>query len=130
MVGRKAGERGFSLVELMVVISIIGLLAGIVAFNVIKQGVKAKRMKVKADVSTFDKAIKLYKSDTGKWPQQLEDLSEEIDDMSKAVIDPWGNHYVYQYTGSGDPPYRLGSYGADGQPGGEGDNADVFPHEQ
>jgi general secretion pathway protein G len=133
---RNRREGGFSLVELMVVISIIGLLAGIVALKVTAVGAKAKKKKVIADVSVFDNAIKLYKVENGRWPQQLEDLVNNpqgsyIDNGAKAMIDPWGFHYIYQYTGTGDPPYRIGSYGADGQPGGApgSEEEDIFPHE-
>ncbi|MGH7295220.1 MAG: type II secretion system protein GspG, partial [Polyangiaceae bacterium] len=110
---KKQRQGGFSLIELMVVISIIGLLAGIVALNVGKAGVTAKKKKVIADCSTFDKAISMYKIDVGTYPQQLTDLIQGgganwngpyIENGQKALLDPWGNEYIYQYTGNGDPP--------------------------
>jgi general secretion pathway protein G len=135
----ETSERGFSLVELMVVISIIGLLAGIVAVNVLKAGGKAKVTKVRADVSAFDDAIVMYHLDVGQFPQALEDLVQGggegwdgpyIKGGAKALNDPWNKPYYYAYTGGGDPPYELGSYGADGVPGGEGENVDVFPSQE
>jgi general secretion pathway protein G len=131
-------EWGFSLVELMVVISIIGLLSAIVAVNVLKAGGKAKQKKVEADVKGFDDAIVMYHNDTSQWPQGLEDLIQGsapgwdgpyIKGGSKALMDPWNRPYIFQFTGSGDPPYQIGSYGADGAPGGDGENRDIFPHQ-
>lgn len=134
---RSRGEAGFSLVELMVVISIIGLLSTIVAVNVLKNKDKANQQKVAADVKAFSDAIILYNNDTGQYPGSLEDLiagSAEgwdgpyIKGGSRALLDPWKRPYIYQYGGgSGDYPFDIGSYGQDGAPGGQGADADIFP---
>ncbi len=133
---KRRRQAGFSLVELMVVISIIGLLSAIVAVNVMKNKEKANAAKVRADVSVLGNAIKAYYLDCSKYPSGLEDLiqgSDEgwdgpyIEGGPKALRDPWKRPYVYSLEGSGTPPYDIGSYGADGAPGGDGDNKDVFP---
>jgi len=130
-------EAGFSLVELMVVISIIGLLSTIVAVNVLKNKDKANAEKVRADVKAFSDAITLYHNDTGQYPSSLEDLiSASVDGWdgpyvkggSSALMDPWRRPYMYAYGGgNGDYPFDIGSYGGDGAPGGQGGDADVFP---
>lgn len=134
----RAEQRGFSLVELMVVIAIIGLLSTIVAVNVLKSGAKARREKVKADIKAISDAIMIMYNDTGVMPESLEELVQSsaedwngpyITGGMKALRDPWKRPYVYVYDGAGDPPFLLGSYGADGAPGGEGDAADIFNRE-
>ena len=133
---KKRRSAGFSLVELMVVISIIGLLSAVVAVNVLKTQDKAKQKKCQADVKQLSTAIVGYRNDVGRYPQALEDLVQGsaqdwdgpyIEGGLKALNDPWGRIYVYNYSGSGSPPYELGSYGADGSPGGDGENKDIFP---
>jgi general secretion pathway protein G len=128
-------ERGFSLVELMVVIAIIGLLSTIVAVNVLKSGAKARKEKVKADIKAISDAIMIMYNDTGMMPQALEELvNGSVEDWNgpyivggmKALRDPWKREYVYIYDGAGDPPFLLGSYGQDGGPGGENDAEDIF----
>jgi general secretion pathway protein G len=117
-------EAGFSLVELMVVISIIGMLAGIVAWNLRGATAKAKHQKVVADCKVLGDMVDLYHNDTGVWPQSLDDLCHKTADGdgpyvkdAKMIIDPWKTPYLFEVTG-GDPPYRIGSYGADHAPGG------------
>jgi general secretion pathway protein G len=126
---------GFSLVELMVVISIIGLLSTIVAVNVLKSKGKAAGEKCKADFKAFDDAIILFHNDTGQFPSSLDDLIQGsvdgwdgpyIKGGQRALLDPWKRPYLYQYSGGGgDTPYIIMSYGADGTPGGDGENRDI-----
>lgn len=129
-------EGGFTLVEIMVVISIIGLLAAIVGWNVMGQKVKASQAKVRIDCDAISKAIMAYKLDTNQYPNSLEDLVQSsvegwdgpyIDGGMKRLRDPWKRTYVYELVGSGDPPYRIGSYGMDGVPQGDKENKDIFP---
>ncbi len=137
--GDGARERGFSMVELMVVIAIIGLLSTIVAVNVLKSGAKARKEKVRADIKALSDAIMIMYNDTGQMPQSLEELIQGsmedwngpyIQGGAKALKDPWKRPYVYIYDGAGDPPFLLGSYGRDGSPGGEGEDADIFNREE
>jgi len=120
---RSRRAAGFSLIELMVVIAIMGLLATVVAVNLMGQTYRAKVAKVMADFKNMDTAINLYKTNFNKYPQKLDDL------VAKGLIDPdpkdpWGNSYKY------DPPigggkYRLTSYGEDGAPQGTGEAQDL-----
>jgi general secretion pathway protein G len=132
---RRAAEAGFSLVELMVVISILGLLSSVVAVAVLKNKGKASTQKALVDIKAFDDAIILYHNDTNQYPNGLEDLIQGtvegwdgpyIKGGSKNLIDPWKRPYAYQFQGgSGDTPYTISSYGRDGAPGGQGEDKDV-----
>ena len=139
--GFKASVRqaGFTLVEIMVVVIIIGLLAGIVVPNVMDNLDKANVQKARADFSSLQTALKLYRIDNFTYPtteQGLEALvtkpsiapiprnykaSGYIDSLNK---DPWGNDYQYMSPGEGHE-YDIYSLGADGVSGGEGQNADI-----
>lgn len=130
-----ARAAGFTLVELMVVISILGLLSGIVAMSVGRAGVRAKQTKVRVDTQVLENAIVLFHQDTSQWPEDLDDLvrgasadwqGPYVANGRAATIDPWNRKYVYERAGSGDRPFRLGSYGADGRAGGEGEDMDIF----
>jgi len=134
---RRKSERGVTLIEMLVVITIIGLISGLVAVNVIRQGENAKRQIAKTQMSTFINALGIYKLDTGVYPptsQGLQALRVNPGDianwagpyMPKDVpMDPWGRPYEYKYPGEhGDEPDII-SLGADGQPGGDGTNADI-----
>ncbi|PUA28038.1 MAG: type II secretion system protein GspG [Cellvibrio sp. 79] len=139
--GRKveARQAGFTLVEIMVVVIIIGLLAGIVVPNVMDNLDKANVKKARADFSSLQTALKLYRIDNFNFPtteQGLEALvtkpsiapvprnykeSGYIDNLTK---DPWGNEYQYMSPGEGHE-FDIYSLGADGVSGGEGQNADI-----
>lgn len=120
---------GFSLAELMVVIVILGLLATIVVPNVLKYLGSANETVVKSDISQIVQAIDSYMiQNGGKGPESLE-LLEQPDQnghayLKKIPLDPWKNPYVYE-PGLGSQPYRVLSYGKDGAPGGEGEDADI-----
>jgi general secretion pathway protein G len=130
-----SSQRGFTLLEIMVVVIIIGLLAAIVAPNVIGQSDKARVEIARTNMAALGSALDMYKLDNGKYPtteQGLQALVEAPTDaknwtepyIKQEPVDPWQNEYVYISPGL-DGPYDLYSLGADGQEGGEGVNADI-----
>ena len=138
-VGRKAfcqPAAGFSLIELLVVMVIIGLLAALVAPRFIRQEEKAKLKATRAQIELLGTALDTFRLDVGRYPTTQEGLdalrrqpggAERWDGpyLKKEVpMDPWGKPYVYRSPGE-HGAYDLLSYGADGVPGGEGDNQDV-----
>lgn len=133
-----ASEEGFTLVELMVVIVIIGLLAAIVAFNVIPMGDKARVQKAKSDISTIEQALELYKLDNLHYPSTTDGLTALVSPPSSAEAssyqkggyikklpnDPWGRPYLYASPGQHSDA-DVWTNGADGKPGGTGADADI-----
>lgn len=131
-----AKEAGFTLLELLVVIVIIGLLAGYVAPRYFAQVGKSEVRVAQAQIDGLGKALDQYRLDTGYYPTTEQGLavlmarpSNEVKwdgpYLKKAVPpDPWGKPYNYRFPGEhGD--YDIYSYGKDGQPGGSGENADI-----
>ena len=134
-------ERGFTLIELMVVLVIIGVLAGLIGPKIMGSPEKARQTKAKVQIQSIETALKLYQLDNGSYPtteQGLEALIEppssgelarnwrEGGYMEKNMIpqDPWKNDYIYLSPGfNGD--YDLSSYGGDRAPGGDGKGADI-----
>jgi len=128
-------QKGFTLIELLVVIVILGLLAGIVLPKYLAREKKGRQAAAKTQIELLGQAIDQFRLDTGKYPTTTEGLSALMNNpgadgwdgpyLKKAVPnDPWGKQYVYQSPGShGD--YDLYSYGADGIPGGDGENKDI-----
>lgn len=135
---RKRNRRkGFTLVELLVVIVILALLAGIVAPKFFGQIGKAKRDLARPKMVPIQSAIEAYLLNTGEYPSSLNDLLDcpsGLEDnwrgpylSPKQLLDPWDNPYIYVPEGTVNPgSYDLISYGADGAAGGEGDNADIY----
>jgi len=124
--------RGFTLVELMVVVAIIGMLASAVVVNVIRNQYKAQRACVESDFQSLEKALKLYRLDLGRYPSELNALWEAPGGSRKwggpyvedpPPLDPWGNAYQYSYRGGSD--FELVSYGADGASGGVEEDVDL-----
>ena len=137
MRSRRRFEKGFTLIELTVVILIIGLLATIVVQNLRGATDRAKRVKAEADISALKTALDRYYLDNGFYPTTDQGLQalvsspttgripanyEEGGYIERVPLDPWGNPYFYQSDGDN---YALKSFGADGVEGGTGKNADI-----
>ena len=121
-------ERGMTLIEIMVVITILGLIAAAVAVNVVGQMEKARVEQAHTDLHTIENCLDLYKVDKGRYPSTEEGLQALVTaGKCKAQLqDPWHHDYVYMYPGQAHPDsFDIKSYGADGQPGGDGENADI-----
>jgi general secretion pathway protein G len=121
---RKPLSRGMTLLEIMVVITIIGLVMGAVVVAVMPQLSCARQKRVMMDISSLRQALDLYKAKTGKYPQTGDGLQALVSSkqLDQAPKDPWGNDYLYVYEGG---KYTITSYGADGAAGGDGDDADL-----
>jgi general secretion pathway protein G len=130
---------GFTLIEIMVVVIIIGLLAAFIVPKVIGQVDQAKVSKAKADIQALEAALTMYRIDNSRFPtseQGLQALVQKPNDpatrnwkpggyLDRISKDPWGNAYQYAYPGTHGKDYDIYSMGADGQPGGEGLDADI-----
>ncbi len=132
---------GFTLIELMVVIVILGILAGLIVPRIMGRPDEAKQLKAKMQIESIETALKLYKLDNGSYPstdQGLEALVARSEtppvprkwrdggylEKGRVPADPWGNTFVYLSPGvHGD--YDISSYGADGVAGGEDKNSDI-----
>ena len=134
-------DQGFTLIELMVVIIILGILAMWVAPKIMDRPGEARQMKVRLDIQNLETALKLYKLDNGPYPGTEQGLQALVEMPESGTIpkkwkkggylekgrvpkDPWGNDFVYLSPGlQGD--FDIISYGADGMPGGEDENKDI-----
>ena len=137
---RRKQEEGFTLVELMVVIVIIGLLATIVAINVIPSGDKARVVRAKADIQTITAALDMYKLQNGAYPTTQQGLQALVSAPTGAnaatyqaggylkghsvPLDPWNKPYLYASPGQHGEA-DVWSLGRDGKDGGEGPDADI-----
>lgn len=137
----KMNAKGFTLIELMVVIVILSILAVYMVPKIMGRPEQAKQLKAKVDIQALETALKLYKLDNGDYPttqQGLQALIQPPDsgpgarnwreggyiDKGKITKDPWGSDYVYLSPGV-QSDFDILSYGADGEPGGDGKNADI-----
>lgn len=120
-------EEGFSLVELMVVIVILGLLATIVIINVMPAADRAAMTKARADIATLEQGIELYRLDNLRYPTTDEGLQALLSGryIRRLPNDPWGNPYQYSAPGPEGRPFQIASFGADGREGGTGEDADI-----
>jgi general secretion pathway protein G len=133
----RKNSSGFTLIELLIVMVIIGLLAAFIVPKLIGRVGESQQTAAKAQIELLSTALEVYKLDTGKYPPQGEGLGALINKpgdvnnwkgpylkKNKIPKDPWGAEYVYKHPGEhGD--YDIFSYGADGNEGGTGDDADV-----
>ncbi len=136
---RANNKKGFTLVELLVVMVIIGLLAALVGPRLFPKLGKGKQAAAKAQIELLGQALDQFRLDVGRYPTTEEGLNALVNNpgiekwegpyLKKGLpLDPWGRPYVYQSPGS-HGEYDLISYGADGKPGGEGEDKDVVSWE-
>jgi general secretion pathway protein G len=143
---KRLNVHGFTLIELMVVIVILGILAGLIIPRIMGRPEEARRMKARVQMESVETALRLYKLDNGIYPSTEQGLQALVEapavgelprawrkggylEKGKVPKDPWGHEYVYLSPGLHDD-FDLVSYGADGQPGGEDQNKDVNSWEQ
>lgn len=131
-------QRGFSLIELMIVLVILGLIAGIVGPQAMKYLGKGKSQSAKVQIENISAALDMYRLEVGSYPTTADGLKALVSQPSGArgwngpylkkgdvPKDPWNNDYQYKRPGSGGQPYDLSSFGADGSAGGDGEDADI-----
>ena len=133
---------GFTLIEIMVVIIILGLLAAIVMPRIVGETDRARYEQAKVQMRILEDALKRYKLDTGRFPTTAQGLVALVQkpttgnvprsyadggylDKPEVPDDPWGNQYVYISPGQHGPDYDIMSFGADGLEGGEGYDEDI-----
>lgn len=134
MQGRKQlarrARRGMTLIEIMVVVAILGMIATVVAVGVVGRLAEAKRKSAVLDIKGFDDGLLLYKMKHGHFPTTTDGLGVLYSEgylKGDVKQDPWGHDYVYVSPGQKHPDsYDITSYGADGQPGGEKEDADII----
>ncbi|MGE5645898.1 MAG: type II secretion system major pseudopilin GspG [Acidobacteriota bacterium] len=137
MRNRKRRQAGVTLIEMLVVVTIIALFAALVAPRMLRRADTARSAAARAQINAFMTALGAYKLDTGVFPtteqglQALRTLPSGVNQWQGPYLpadipsDPWGRAYIYKYPGEhGDEPDVI-SYGQDGQPGGEGTDADI-----
>ncbi|KPF69815.1 type II secretion system protein GspG [beta proteobacterium AAP99] len=132
--------RGFTLIEIMVVVSILAILAALVIPNVIGQSDDAKRKAAAVEIGTLKRALQMYYLDNGRYPSTEQGLQALVIKPTVAPIpnnwkaggyleklnpDPWKNPYQYVNPGLNGAPFEVFSYARDGKPGGEGPDEDI-----
>jgi general secretion pathway protein G len=134
----RSSEQGYTLLELLVVLAIIALLVGFVAPKMMGYLGRAKADAAKVQMHNVVTALDLYRLDTGDYPTEAEGLRALLEkpgaaehwngpylQKTEGILDPWGQPFVYQQPGQ-HGEYDMLSYGADKQPGGDGDDADII----
>ena len=120
---------GFTLLELLVVVVIIGLLAGYVAPRYFFQVGKSEVQVVRAQIDAFEKALDQYRLDKRRYPTAEEGLAAVQPYLKKTLpTDPWGRPYVYRANGTKNGEFEVVSLGRDGKAGGSGEDADITNH--
>ncbi len=133
---RRRGQHGFTLMELLVVLAILGLLMALVGPNVLRQLGGAKTKTAGIQIKDLEQAAEMYKLDVGRYPSTQEGLDALVNKPSNATgwngpylksdvpLDPWNREYNYKYPGE-KGEIDIFTYGANGAPGGDGEDADV-----
>ena len=133
----KRPRRGFTLIELMIVVVILGLLSTIIVPKIMNRPEQARRVKAQAEIQSIQSALKLFKADTGDYPTTSQGLQALVTNpgglknyssegyLDQVPIDPWGNPYIYLSPGVQNKDYDLESYGKDGENGGTDEDADI-----
>ncbi|MFQ5748226.1 MAG: type II secretion system major pseudopilin GspG [Planctomycetota bacterium] len=121
-------KAGFTLIEIMVVVLIIGLLVSLIGPNIYNQLIRSKKRVAEFQIKSLQTSIEFYRLQLQRLPDSLEELTQPAEDTGKPYMDsipmdPWGNEYEYNQLSDGT--YEIISYGGDGVPGGEGENADI-----
>ena len=133
---RPGRGQGFTLIELMIVVVILGLLATAIMPRVLDRPEQARRAKAKIDIQAVESALALFKTDTGRFPSTSEGLEALVTNpgiegyagdgyLDKVPVDPWHRPYLYVCPGLHGKDYDLESFGKDGEKGGTGNDADV-----
>lgn len=135
---KRARRRGFTIIEVLVIITIMGIIAAVVVPRLFGRIGQSRTAKAESDAASIATTVNTFLIDMGKLPDtgDLRFLREEPSGMSgtwrgpylsndEALIDPWGNPYIIRVPGEKNTDFDIVSYGADGQPGGEGEDADV-----
>ena len=135
--GARAGERGFTLIEILVVITIIGLIMGLIGPRVLNYLTESKAKAAKIQIESFASALDLMYLDTGRYPSTSDGLTALVRRPAEAAAwngpylrggvvpaDPWGHPYMYRSPGE-HGVYDIVSYGADGREGGTAADADI-----
>lgn len=128
--------KGFTLIELMIVVVILGLLATVIMPRILDRPEQARRTKAKIEIRNIESALALFKTDTGRFPTTSEGLAALVRDpgikgynhngyLDKVPMDPWGNRYIYLSPGLHNKDYDLQSFGKDGEEGGTEDDVDI-----
>jgi len=122
---RRKPRRAFTLIEIMIVVVIIGLMAGLVTYAATGYLDRAKHQRVRSDLATYSGAVDSYYLANSAYPDNQQGLKLLVPDFIKVLQnDPWGHPYVYVQPGK-TRPYDIVSYGADGREGGAGSDADI-----
>lgn len=129
-------KTGFTLIELMIVIVILGLLATVIMPKILDRPEQARRTKAMLDIKSIETALASFKIDTGWLPTTAQGLAALVSNpgvenyhsggyLEKMPTDPWGNQYIYVSPSQHGNKYDLESYGRDGEDGGADDDADI-----